>query len=47
MKAVNKAVVQLKESGTTQQMKDDLFTYADYEQVTELPKWMGIDEKYG
>jgi len=47
MKAVTKAVLELKESGTTYQMKDDLFAYSDYEEVMELSKWLGIDEKYG
>ena len=47
MKAVKKAVLELKESGTTHQLKDDLFTYADYEEVTELSRWMAVHEKYG
>ena len=47
MKAVTKAVLELKESGTTDQMEDDLFAYSDYEEVMELSKWLDIDEKYG
>ena len=46
MKAVTKAVMELKESGTTDQMKDDLFAYSDYEEAMELPKWLERDEKY-
>ena len=46
MKAVAKTVAGLKGTGTTHQMKDDLFTYADYEEVTELSKWMDVNEKY-
>ncbi len=32
---------------TTHQMKDDLYTYADYKEVTELSRWMDVNEKYG
>jgi methylisocitrate lyase len=47
MKAVTKAVQVLKKSGTAEQMKDDLFTYSEYEDVMQLSKWLKIDEKYG
>jgi len=47
MKAVTKAVRVFKESGTTDQMKDDLLTYSEYEEMMQLSKWLEIDEKYG
>ena len=47
MKAVTKVVRIFKESGTTDQMKDDLCTYSEYADVLQLSKWLAIDEKYG
>jgi len=47
MKAVTKVVNMLKDSGTTQQMSEKLFTYEEYEEVVKLSRWFNIDEKYG
>lgn len=47
MKAVTHVVRQLKESGTTYQMKDDVFAYSEYEEVMKLSKWLDIDQKFG
>jgi 2-methylisocitrate lyase-like PEP mutase family enzyme len=47
MKAVTKVVNMLKDSGTTQQMSEELVTYEEYEEVVKLSRWLNIDEKYG
>ncbi len=47
MKAVTRVVNMLKDSGTTQQMSEELVTYEEYEEVVKLSKWLSIDEKYG
>jgi len=47
MKAVTHVVRQLRESGTTYQMKDDVFAYSEYEEVMKLSKWLDIDQKFG
>ena len=47
MKAVHRALKTLKDSGTTKQMSDDIFTYHEYGEVVGLQKWLEIDEKYG
>jgi methylisocitrate lyase len=47
MKAVTKVVNMLKDSGTTRQMREELVTYEEYEEVVKLSKWLSIDEKYG
>jgi 2-methylisocitrate lyase-like PEP mutase family enzyme len=47
MKAVTKVVNMLKDSGTTRQMREELVTYEEYEEVLKLSKWLSIDEKYG
>jgi len=47
MKAVTKVVNMLKDSGTTQQMSEELLTYEEYEEVVKLSRWLNIDEKYG
>lgn len=45
MKAVTKVVEKLKQSGTTHQMREEVFAYSDYEEVVKLSKWLNIDEK--
>lgn len=45
MKAVAKAVQTLQDTGTTQQMGEEVFTYDDYAEVVKLSKWLNIDEK--
>jgi len=47
MKAVAKTVNMLKNSGTTRQMREELVTYEEYEEVVKLSKRLNIDEKYG
>ena len=47
MKAVTQVVKMFKENGTTEQLKDDLFTYSEYEDMMQLSKWLEIDGKYG
>jgi 2-methylisocitrate lyase-like PEP mutase family enzyme len=47
MKAVEKAVTVLKTTGSTDTLKKEIFRYAEYEKVLNLPKWLEIDEKYG
>ena len=47
MKVVHRVIKTLKDSGTTQQMSDEIFTYDDYAEVLKLGKWLEIDEKYG
>ena len=47
MKAVTMVVEELKNSGTTSQLKESVFTYSDYEQVVNLSKWLDFDKKFG
>ncbi|MFC1992770.1 oxaloacetate decarboxylase [Chloroflexota bacterium] len=46
MKAVYRALKTFKDSGTTKQIIDDMFTYGEYSEVVGLQKWLEIDEKY-
>lgn len=45
MKAVARTVQILKETGTTEQMGEEIFTYEEYEEVVKLPQWLNIDKK--
>jgi 2-methylisocitrate lyase-like PEP mutase family enzyme len=45
MKAVSRSVQILKETGTTEQMGEEIFTYEEYEEVVKLPQWLNIDKK--
>ena len=44
MKAVEKTVKMLKDVGTTRQMRNEVFTYEEYEKVVKLSEWFNIDE---
>jgi 2-methylisocitrate lyase-like PEP mutase family enzyme len=46
MKAVTDVVQMLKETGTTRQMREKVFTYEKYEEIVKLSQWLSIDEKY-
>ncbi|MFZ0927613.1 MAG: oxaloacetate decarboxylase [Syntrophobacteraceae bacterium] len=45
MKAVQRAVVSLKQTGSIKEITDDLFTYKEYEKTVDLDKWLKIDEQ--
>ena len=35
-----------KNTGTTAQLKDRIFSYSEYEQVVNLSKWLEFDKKF-
>lgn len=45
MKAVESVVKKLKDTGTTRQMRNEVFTYEEYEKIVKLQKWLNIDER--
>lgn len=45
MKAVARSVQILKETGTTEQMREEIFTYEEYEEVVKLSQWLNIDKR--
>jgi len=45
MKAVHRAVVSLKQTGSIKEIMDDLFTYKEYAKTLDLDKWLKIDEQ--
>jgi 2-methylisocitrate lyase-like PEP mutase family enzyme len=45
MKAVERVVVSLKETGSIKEIMDDLFTYKEYAKALDLDKWLKIDEQ--
>jgi len=45
MKAVERAVVSLKETGSIEEIVDSLSTYREYSKVVDLDKWLNIDEE--
>jgi 2-methylisocitrate lyase-like PEP mutase family enzyme len=45
MKAVERAVVSLKETGSIKEIVDSLSTYREYSKVVDLDKWLKIDEE--
>jgi len=47
MKAVEKAVKTLKETGTTASLDKEIFRYKEYEKIVKLSTWLEIDKKYG
>lgn len=47
MKAVTMVVEELKNTGTTSQLKESVFNYSDYAQVVNLSKWLAFDKKFG
>jgi hypothetical protein len=47
MKAVERVAAVLKSQGTTEAIEGELCTYAEYEQVTKLSRWLEIDRRYG
>ena len=47
MKAVKTALEGLKNTGTTSQLKESLLSYAEYEEVVNLSKWLEFDKKFG
>ncbi|MGD0399581.1 MAG: oxaloacetate decarboxylase [Syntrophobacteraceae bacterium] len=47
MKAVHRAVVSLKQTGSIKEIMDDLFKYKEYTNTVDLDKWLKIDEQSG
>lgn len=47
MRAVGRVATMLKAQGTTETIEGELCTYAEYEQVTKLSRWLEIDRRYG
>ena len=45
MKAVERAVISLKETGSIEKIVDNLSTYREYAKVVDLDKWLKIDEE--
>src|SRR5208283_3746865 len=45
MKAVQKAVASLKETGSIKEITDYLFTYKEYAKTVDLDKWLKIDQQ--
>ncbi len=45
MKAVERAVVSLKLTGSIKEITGDLFTYKEYEKTVDLDKWLKVDEQ--
>jgi 2-methylisocitrate lyase-like PEP mutase family enzyme len=45
MKAVQRAVVSLKETGSIKEVMDDLFTYKEYAKTLDLDEWLKIDKQ--
>ena len=45
MKAVQRAVVSLKETGSIKEIMAELFTYKEYEKTVDLDKWLKIDKQ--
>ena len=45
MKAVERAVISLKKTGSIRDIVNELSTYKEYEQAVDLDKWLKIDEK--
>jgi len=47
MKAVATVVEELKKTGTTDQLRESVLTYAEYEKVVGLSKWLAFDKEFG
>ncbi len=45
MKAVERAVVSLKQTGSIKEIVDDLSTYGEYAKTLDLDKWLKVDEQ--
>ena len=44
MKAVERAVISLKKTGSIKEIIGDLSTYEEYAKTVDLDKWLKIDE---
>jgi 2-methylisocitrate lyase-like PEP mutase family enzyme len=44
MRAVERIVKMLKKTGATRQMRKELFTYGEYEEIVKIQEWLKIDE---
>jgi len=47
MKAVDKAVRTLKNTGTTDSLTNEIFRYAEYAKIVKLSMWLALDKQYG
>lgn len=46
MKAATKALRMLRTEGSVEKMREEFFTYDEYADVVELPRWLKLAEKY-